>query len=115
MLVDEKELLRIQIQSYEFYAGLIDRAVGGGAQAKLPRWDEQRAAEYRALAEQLRRRLAELEAQDPRDQPEQQAHGPGAQALAEQPPAQATLAPSEDPGLDKARSLIADSGPMQRS
>jgi hypothetical protein len=62
--VDEKDLLRIQISSYEFYAGLIERAVGGGTQAKLPRWDEQRAAEYRELAEQLRRRLAELEAQD---------------------------------------------------
>lgn len=62
--MDEKTLLRIQISSYEFYAGLIERAVGGGTQAKLPRWDEQRAAEYRELAEQLRRRLAELEAQD---------------------------------------------------
>jgi hypothetical protein len=63
-LLDEKELLRTQIKAYEFYAGLIDRAVGGGAQATLPRWDEQRALEYRALAEQLRRRLAELEAAD---------------------------------------------------
>ncbi len=62
--MDEKELLRTQIKAYEFYAGLIDRAVGGGAQATLPRWDEQRALEYRALAEQLRRRLAELEAAD---------------------------------------------------
>ncbi len=62
--MDEKDLLRAQIKSYEFYAGLIERAVGAGTQAKLPRWDEQRAAEYRALAEQLRRRLAELEAQD---------------------------------------------------
>lgn len=60
--MDEKELLRQQIKAFEFYAGLIDRAVGGGAQATLPRWDEQRALEYRALAEQLRARLAELEA-----------------------------------------------------
>jgi hypothetical protein len=62
--VDEKELLKIQIQSYEFYAALIDRAVGGGHLPKLPRWDEQRAAEYRELAAQLRRRLEELEAQE---------------------------------------------------
>jgi hypothetical protein len=62
--LDEKELLRQQIKAFEFYAGLIDRAVGGGAQAKLPRWDEQRALEYRALADQLRARLAELEAAD---------------------------------------------------
>ncbi|HEV2235611.1 MAG TPA: hypothetical protein VGR57_03025 [Ktedonobacterales bacterium] len=63
--MDEKELLRQQIKAFEFYAGLIDRAVGGGAQAKLPRWDEQRALEYRALADQLRARLAELEAAEP--------------------------------------------------
>jgi hypothetical protein len=62
--LDEKELLRAQIKAYEFYARLIDRAVGGGTQAKLPRWDEQRAEEYLELAEQLRRRLAELEAQE---------------------------------------------------
>ncbi|HEV7129980.1 MAG TPA: hypothetical protein VGN32_21305 [Ktedonobacterales bacterium] len=61
--MDEQALLRIQIQSYEFYAGLIERAVGGGSGATMPRWDEQRALEYRDLAEQLRRRLAELEAQ----------------------------------------------------
>lgn len=62
--VDEKELLKAQIKSYEFYAGLINRAVGGGASARLPRWDEQRAIEYRQLADQLRERLAELEARD---------------------------------------------------
>lgn len=62
--MDEKALLKIQIQSYEFYAALIDRAVGGGHLPKLPRWDEQRAAEYRELAAQLRRRLEELEAQE---------------------------------------------------
>jgi hypothetical protein len=65
--LDEKALLRQQIKAFEFYAGLIDRAVGGGAQAKLPRWDEQRALEYRALADQLRARLAELEAAEPGD------------------------------------------------
>jgi hypothetical protein len=62
----ERELIQLQIQAYEFYAGLIDRAVGAGTHdAHLPRWDEQRALEYRQLAEQLRRRLAELEAEEP--------------------------------------------------
>ena len=63
--VDEQELLQTQIKSYEFYAGLIERAVGGGASARLPRWDEQRAQEYRALADQLRQRLAQVQAQQP--------------------------------------------------
>ncbi len=64
--VTDKELLRLQIQAYEFYAGLIGRAVVSGAHdAKMPRWDEQRAIEYRELAEQLRRQLAELEATSP--------------------------------------------------
>lgn len=71
---NEKELLRLQIQAYEFYAGLIDRAVtGGGREAVMPKWDEQRALEYRQLAEQLRQRLAELERDDasaPETQPE---------------------------------------------
>jgi hypothetical protein len=62
--VDEKERLKAQIKAYEYYAGLIERAVGGGAQPKLPRWDEQRAQEYRDLVVQLKQRLAELEAQD---------------------------------------------------
>jgi hypothetical protein len=45
---------------------LIDRAVISGAhEAKMPKWDEQRAVEYRDLADQLRQRLAELEASDP--------------------------------------------------
>jgi hypothetical protein len=62
--LSEIELLKLQIQAYEFYAGLIDRAVGTSAHdSHLPRWDEQRAVEYRQLAEQLRKRLAELEAQ----------------------------------------------------
>ncbi|MBF6592053.1 MAG: hypothetical protein IVW57_16210 [Ktedonobacterales bacterium] len=63
--LSEGELIRLQIQAYEFYAGLIDRAVETGAHdVRMPRWDEQRALEYRQLAEQLRRRLAELEAED---------------------------------------------------
>ena len=62
---NEKELLRLQIQAYEFYAGLIDRAVTNGAhEAIMPKWDEQRAREYKDLADQLRRRLAELERED---------------------------------------------------
>ena len=63
--LSERELIKLQIQAYEFYAGLIDLAVVSGAhEAKMPKWDEQRAVEYRDLAEQLRQRLAELEATD---------------------------------------------------
>jgi hypothetical protein len=62
----ERELIELQIQAYEFYASLIDRAVGApDYQAKLPRWDEDRAVEYRDLVEQLKQRLAELEKSDP--------------------------------------------------
>jgi hypothetical protein len=61
----EKELLRLQIQAYEFYAGLIDRAVTNGArEVIMPKWDEQRAIEYKQLADQLRERLAELEREE---------------------------------------------------
>ncbi|HEU5345288.1 MAG TPA: hypothetical protein VFU60_13135 [Ktedonobacterales bacterium] len=60
----EKELLRLQIQAYEFYAGLIDRAVANSAQTIMPKWDEQRAIEYKQLADQLRERLAELEREE---------------------------------------------------
>ena len=71
--LSERDLIKLQIQAYEFYAGLIDRAVIGGAkEAKMPKWDDQRAVEYRDLAEQLRQRLAELEASDP-----QELSGPG--------------------------------------
>ncbi len=46
----EKELLRLQIQAYEFYSGLIDRAVTNGAhETIMPKWDEQRALEYMRL------------------------------------------------------------------
>ncbi|HEY8324510.1 MAG TPA: hypothetical protein VIG77_08475 [Ktedonobacterales bacterium] len=66
---DEKELLRLQIQAYEFYAGLIDRAVTNGArEAIMPKWDEQRAIEYKQLADQLRERLAQLEQEDAKTQ-----------------------------------------------
>lgn len=61
----EKELLKLQIQAYEFYAGLIDRAVVSGAhEAIMPKWDEQRAIEYKRLADQLRTRLAEIEREE---------------------------------------------------
>lgn len=67
--VDEKELLRLQIQAYEFYAGLIDRAVTNGARESImPKWDEQRAVEYKQLADQLRERLAQLEQEDAKAQ-----------------------------------------------
>ncbi len=61
----ERELLAIQIKTYDFYAGLIDRAVTAGAHdAIMPKWDEQRAVEYKRLAEQLRARLAEIEREE---------------------------------------------------
>lgn len=64
--LSERELLESQIKIYEFYAGLIGRAVrtGGSAGAKLPKWDEQRAEEYKRLADELRTRLAELDARE---------------------------------------------------
>lgn len=60
----ERELLQIQIQSYDFYARLIDRAVGGGNSTIMPKWDEERAREYKRLADELRARLAELDARE---------------------------------------------------
>jgi hypothetical protein len=64
--MSERELLENQIKIYEFYAGLIGRAVhsGASASAKLPKWDEQRAEEYKRLADELRARLATLPAQE---------------------------------------------------
>jgi hypothetical protein len=58
----ERDLLESQIKIYEFYAGLIDRAVGSGRLARLPKWDEERAQEYKRLADELRTRLAVLDA-----------------------------------------------------
>jgi hypothetical protein len=57
----EKELLRMQIRSYEFYADLIERSSGGTGD-ELPRWNTEKAGQYRRLAEEYRRRLAEVEA-----------------------------------------------------
>lgn len=61
MSVDEKELLRLQIRSYEFYADLIKRAVSGTGD-ELPRWNSDQAERYLRLAEECKRRLAALEA-----------------------------------------------------
>jgi len=62
--VSKRELLEMQIKTYEFYAGLIDRAVGGSKANTMPKWDEQRALEYRQLADGLRGQLAEMDKQD---------------------------------------------------
>jgi hypothetical protein len=62
--VSKRELLEMQIKTYEFYAGLIDRAIGGSRASTMPKWDEQRALEYRQLADGLREQLAEIDKQD---------------------------------------------------
>ena len=62
--VSKRELLELQIKTYEFYAGLIDRAIGGARVTTMPKWDEQRAIEYRQLADELREQLAELDKQE---------------------------------------------------
>ncbi len=54
----EKERLEIQAQSFEFYAGLIERAVGRGA--PLPVWGPMTAEDYRQQAQEYRRRAALL-------------------------------------------------------
>jgi hypothetical protein len=59
--LSKRELLEMQIRTYEFYADLIDRAVGG-SQVKMPKWDDQRALEYKMLADELRSQLAQLDA-----------------------------------------------------
>jgi len=56
--LSKRELLEMQIRTYEFYADLIDRAVGG-SQVKMPKWDDQRALEYKLLADELRSQLAD--------------------------------------------------------
>jgi len=58
----EKERLEKQAQSFEFYAGLIERAVGRGA--PLPVWGPTTAEEYRRLAQEYRRRAVLLEKQE---------------------------------------------------
>lgn len=60
----ERELIEMQIKTYDFYSRLIDRAIGGSTAAKLPKWDEERTREYQQLADQLRVRLAELDARE---------------------------------------------------
>jgi hypothetical protein len=54
----EKERLEAQARSFEFYAGLIEKAVGRGA--RLPVWDKMTAEDYRRQAQELRRRAAAL-------------------------------------------------------
>lgn len=58
----EKERLEIQAKSFEFYAGLIERAVGRGA--PLPVWGPMTAEEYRQLAQEYHQRAAQLEAHE---------------------------------------------------
>src|SRR5215475_1649938 len=67
--VSKRELLEMQIKTYEFYAGLIDRAIGGSRANTMPKWDEQRAIEYKQLAEDLRAQLAEMDKQETADAP----------------------------------------------
>ncbi len=57
----EKERLEIQARSFDFYAGLIERAIGRGA--PLPVWGPMTAEEYRHLAQEYRRRAAQLPAE----------------------------------------------------
>ncbi len=59
----EKELLRLQIRSYDFYADLIERAAGGTGD-ELPKWNSERTRQYRELANVARHRLQEIEAQE---------------------------------------------------
>lgn len=54
----EKERLETQARSFEFYAGLIEKAVGRGA--RLPVWDKMTAEDYRRQAQEYRRRAALL-------------------------------------------------------
>ena len=88
----ERELIEMQIKTYDFYARLIDRAIGGSAAAKLPKWDEERAREYQQLADELRARLAELderEANAPASDPDavEVAAGPESSTSSTQGPA----------------------------
>ena len=62
--ISKRELLEMQIKTYEFYAGLIDRAIGGTQSSIMPKWDEQRALEYKQLAEDLRAQLAQMDEQE---------------------------------------------------
>ena len=64
----EKELLQMQIRSYDFYADLIERAAIGAAD-ELPKWNHEKALRYRQLAADYRRRLATVEAAEAAQQP----------------------------------------------
>ncbi len=58
----ERERLETLATSFEFYAGLIERAVGRGA--PLPVWGPMTAEEYRELARKYRQRAAQLAEQE---------------------------------------------------
>ncbi len=58
----EKERLETQARSFEFYAGLIERAIGRGA--ALPVWGPMTDEEYRDLARKYRERAAALPEQE---------------------------------------------------
>lgn len=72
----EKERLETQARSFEFYAGLIERAIGRGA--ALPVWGPMTAEEYRDLARQYRERAAALPEQ--KQEQSQETAGNGAAA-----------------------------------
>jgi hypothetical protein len=57
----ERELLQMQIRTFEFYADLILRATSGTGD-ELPRWNHGAAEKYLQLAEQYRKRLDALDA-----------------------------------------------------
>ena len=67
----EQERLETQARSFEFYAGLIERATGRGA--PLPVWGPMTAEEYRDLARQYRQRAAQLAQQEQTEAAHQQA------------------------------------------
>jgi len=67
----EKERLETQARSFEFYAGLIERATGRGA--PLPVWGPMTAEEYRDLARQYRQRAAQLAEQEQTQAKQQEA------------------------------------------
>jgi hypothetical protein len=56
----EKEYLKIQIRSYEFYADLIASSVEEIGD-KLPRWNGEKIQQYRRLVEEYKQRLAAIE------------------------------------------------------
>ena len=64
----EKELLQMQMRSYDFYADLIECAARGAAD-ELPSWNHAKALRYRKLAAEYRQRLDAVEAAEAAQQP----------------------------------------------